>query len=91
MGLAKLAPKASEKSTFLGGSKTRVARKHVSRFAEFSRVKALVEIREGDDVAPAGSVGTVVDVIGGGAGFVVEFTSPKHVVVLVQPSEIANA
>jgi hypothetical protein len=61
------------------------------RFAEFSRVKALKAIHEHDQVAPAGSIGTVVEVVRGGEGYIVEFTSPSHVVVAARPNELAAA
>jgi hypothetical protein len=61
------------------------------RFAEFCLVRALKEIRERNQIVPAGSVGTVVDVVRGGAGYIVEFTLPNSVVVSARPSELTAA
>jgi len=96
MALAKPALRTQAKPSPGGPSKLtrRISIKRRPCFAEFTRVKALKEIREGTDIAPAGSVGTIVDIVRGVrgvVGYIVEFTSPRHVVVSVRPSEIAAA
>ncbi len=58
---------------------------------ELSLVRAVREIREGDETVPAGATGTIVHVIKGGIGYDVEFTAPKHVVISAGPDEIAPA
>jgi Domain of unknown function (DUF4926) len=58
---------------------------------EHSRVRALRDIRDGDESIPAGAVGTIVHVIKDGVGYDVEFTSPKHVVISATRSELAPA
>ena len=55
---------------------------------EFSLVKAISEIREGDKSVPVGATGTIVDVLLGGIGYQVEFTEPKHLVISVTRFEI---
>jgi hypothetical protein len=59
--------------------------------AEHSRVMAVREIHEGDELVPAGSTGTIIHVIKGGVGYDVEFTSPKHVVISAGRDELAPA
>jgi hypothetical protein len=58
---------------------------------EHSRVRALRDIRDGDESIPAGATGTIVHVIKDGVGYDVEFTSPKHVVISAACSEVAPA
>lgn len=48
---------------------------------EHSRVKALHDIRDGEELILAGSIGTIVHVMKNGLGYEVEFTEPKHAVV----------
>lgn len=60
-------------------------------FKEYSLVKARREIREGAHSVPAGATGTIVHVIRGGAGYQVEFTAPKHLVISALPSELIRA
>jgi hypothetical protein len=70
---------------------TPLKRKPSPRFKEHSLVRALREIREGADSVPAGATGTIVHVIGGGVGYQVEFTEPKHLVISARPSELGRA
>lgn len=57
---------------------------------ELSRVKAIVDIRQGANVAHMGSTGTVVEVVQDGAGYVVEFNYPAHFVVAVRPTDVSS-
>jgi hypothetical protein len=58
---------------------------------EHSRVRAVRDIREGSESVPAGATGTIVHIVKGGIGYDVEFTSPKHVVISANRSELALA
>lgn len=58
---------------------------------EHSRVRALRDIRDGDESIPAGATGTIVHVVKDGVGYDVEFTSPKHVVISATRSELTPA
>jgi len=60
-------------------------------FPEHARVRAVTEIREGDQLVPAGASGTVVHVFKDGAGYDVEFTAPVHVVISALRRELAPA
>lgn len=60
----------------------------MKQIKEFSLVRAVKEIREGDKSVPAGTIGTVVDVLLGGIGYQVEFTEPKHLVISATRFEI---
>jgi len=58
---------------------------------EHTRVKALRAIEEHGESVPPGATGTIVHVIKGGAGYDVEFTSPRHVVISATRDELAPA
>jgi len=93
MTLAKLQhpSKTPDKGTEDRGAAMSFKRRPSPRFKEHSLVRALREIREGGDSVPAGATGTVVHVIGGGIGYQVEFTAPKHLVISALPSELIRA
>jgi hypothetical protein len=56
---------------------------------EFTCVRSLTEIREGDEVVPAGAEGAVVNILGDGRGYAVEFVTPVHAVVTARRNQLA--
>lgn len=59
--------------------------------AEHSRVVAVREITEDMTIIPAGAVGTVINIIRGGVGYDVEFTTPIHAIVAAERAELKPA
>ena len=55
---------------------------------ELCRVEAVQDIWEDGEVALKGSVGTVVYAHDDGIGYVVEFTSPEHLVIGASRDEL---
>lgn len=62
-------------------------------FPELSLVSLLEDVpTDGSDVIiPAGSVGTVVHVHGGGSGYIVEFVEPAGALTSVDPGQLRAA
>jgi hypothetical protein len=58
-------------------------------FVEHAMVVAVRDIVDNGECVPVGATGTVVQVVRGGIGYAVEFTSPRHVVVSAAREELA--
>ncbi len=84
-------PSEEPKARGRSGIATLFKKRAAPRFKEHTLVRALREIREGTDSIPAGATGTIVHVLGGGVGYQVEFTAPKHLVISARPSDLVRA
>jgi hypothetical protein len=55
---------------------------------EHSRVRSTVNIHDAEETVPLGAEGTIINVIRGGIGYIVEFTKPAHKIVSARRDEL---